>query len=157
MSQVEETVLHRLPDVLQLQLRMSLKQHVVDMIPMFQKLQPLSVLALINRFQSKEAVVGQIIVHQREVADRVYFIVSGRVAVCRSVTAKVLLPIFKRDYCSYFFHSRNSKRSVASGLATNLDLIRILHQVRDIHFVGSIVIFFYRPSPRRTGKSSHIL
>jgi hypothetical protein len=54
-------VLQRLPDVLQLQLRMSLKQHVVDLIPMFADLQPLSVLALINRFKVVGWLVGWLV------------------------------------------------------------------------------------------------
>ena len=45
-------------------------------------------LAIINRFQSAEAVVGQLVVHQREIADRVYFLVSGRIAVCHSMSSK---------------------------------------------------------------------
>jgi CRP-like cAMP-binding protein len=77
----DKNLFDQLPASLNLQLDLSLKRELIEGVPMFKTISPLSVLAIIRKLTHTIAIPDEIIMRQGEVGDCMYFLMRGQVSV----------------------------------------------------------------------------
>ena len=75
----------RLPAELSLELKLSLKRRLIEQTPLFVKCTPGTILALVRRLTSGSATPGEMVIHEGDVGDCMYFVTTGKLRVLHSV------------------------------------------------------------------------
>jgi potassium voltage-gated channel Eag-related subfamily H protein 7 len=74
----DKNLFDQLPESLNLQLDLSLKRKLIEGVPMFKEISPLSVLAIIRKLSGTIAVPEEVIMRQGEQGDCMYFLMRGQ-------------------------------------------------------------------------------
>jgi CRP-like cAMP-binding protein len=74
----DKNLFDQLPESLNLQLDLSLKRKLIEGVPMFKEISPLSVLAIIRKLSHTIAIPEEVIMRQGEQGDCMYFLMRGQ-------------------------------------------------------------------------------
>ena len=77
----DKNLFDQLPESLNLQLDLSLKRKLLEGVPMFKELRPLSVLGIIRKLTDTIAIPEEVIMRQGEFGDCMYFLKRGKADV----------------------------------------------------------------------------
>jgi CRP-like cAMP-binding protein len=84
-SQYHQSLVDELPYLLSLQLKIALKQNLIEVLPMFESCTLSATLAIIHILRQRIALPDEVVVRQGESGDRMFFVSRGTLAVFQKV------------------------------------------------------------------------
>jgi CRP-like cAMP-binding protein len=80
-STYHQSLVNELPDLLSLQLKIALKQNLIEVLPMFESCELSTTLAIIHMLRRRIVLPDEVVVREGEVGDRMYFVSRGKLSV----------------------------------------------------------------------------
>jgi CRP-like cAMP-binding protein len=80
-SAYHQSLVNELPELLSLQLKIALKQNLINVLPMFEACELSTTLAIIHMLRRRIVLPEEVVMRQGEFGDRVYFVSRGRLNV----------------------------------------------------------------------------